>query len=175
MALLTMDPTVPEAPCFGFTNFSNQLAPWKCTVIFSAFSPLIVDYNGITCTHSTVRKVCHKYNSLFRVTDPFRENATRWLQGTPSSMSRDNSTLSLGPAAQAPPSGVTCCPLCTLAFVPWGHSGLRVILLSFQTFSGNRTGQMEDYAIQSSLCPEQMALPQLLKTGKRGAETEPQV
>lgn len=55
--------------------------------------------------HSTVRKACHKYNSLFRVTDPFRENATRWLQGTPSSMSRDNSTLSLGPAAQDPPSG----------------------------------------------------------------------
>lgn len=42
--------------------------------IFSAFLPLIVDYIGIACMYSTVRKVCHKYDSLSRVTDPFREN-----------------------------------------------------------------------------------------------------
>lgn len=42
--------------------------------IFSTFFPLIVDYIGIACMHSTVRKVCHKYDSLSRVTDPFREN-----------------------------------------------------------------------------------------------------
>lgn len=44
------------------------------------------------------------------------------------------------PAAQASLSVLTRCPLHTLAFVPWGHSGLGLFLLGFQTFPGNRTG-----------------------------------
>lgn len=138
--------------------------------IFSAFFPLIVDYIGIACMHSTVRKVCHKYDSLSRVTDPFRENTRGGYRELHLPCPEPTVPSLWAPAARPLPLGVTCCPLCTLAFVPWGHSGLGVSLLSFQTFPGNRTGQMEDYAFQSSLCPEKMPLPQLLKTGMRGAE-----
>lgn len=132
-------------------NFSNQRAPWKCMAVFSAFFPLIVDYIDIPCMHSTVRKVCHKYNSLFRVTDLFRENTMRWLQGTPSSMSRGNSTLSLGPSCQGPSL--------------WGHLLSTVYLCSLGPFwIGTIFAQCPDLLREQNwangrLCPPIFPLP----------------
>lgn len=80
MAPLAKDPTVPEGPCSSFMNYPNQHALWRLTAVFSAFFPLIVSHIGRACKNSTVTRVCRKYNSLSRVTDPFRANARRWLQ-----------------------------------------------------------------------------------------------